>query len=410
MECPQNTPIYQIVDPCKGRKILTKCVISEKALIDLGLPVNATLEQIIDALTTNIPVFDPQENPNAERILVIEDGVIGYVLKSDFGTGDGIDGLSAYDIAVNNGFVGDEQSWLLSLKGEKGDFGSSNVQDGQELDLPYEGSNTFTIPDNYSIVSVYKDIALNKKARYTRTANTITILDTLEAGDTINVRGLVFIGEFTPITPPNLNDVTAQGSSTDVTIQSPNAVNDQDLVPLKQVQDLIEAIPVSDGSNGANADLTLDANRTHNLASFKLAFINGLVKMLGLELEVSTANSLPNKIWNNGTDLHYTDALGVNKNIGGDLSTTQIEVNSNTTALESWKGKLILVTASCTITVPNTLSANWACELRTMTSVTLDWVITTPFVWGETTPPTLGQKTMMHIMRRGSTNNIYLSY
>lgn len=36
---------------------------------------------------------------------------------------DGSDGKSAYEIAVENGFVGDETAWLASLKGEKGQQG-----------------------------------------------------------------------------------------------------------------------------------------------------------------------------------------------------------------------------------------------------------------------------------------------
>ena len=37
--------------------------------------------------------------------------------------GAGAPGKSAYEIAVEQGFVGDEQAWLASLKGEKGDKG-----------------------------------------------------------------------------------------------------------------------------------------------------------------------------------------------------------------------------------------------------------------------------------------------
>lgn len=36
---------------------------------------------------------------------------------------DGVAGLSAYEVAVEAGFVGDEAAWLASLKGEKGDPG-----------------------------------------------------------------------------------------------------------------------------------------------------------------------------------------------------------------------------------------------------------------------------------------------
>ena len=40
-----------------------------------------------------------------------------------------VDGKSAYEIAVENGFVGSETDWLASLKGEKGDTGNgiSNI-------------------------------------------------------------------------------------------------------------------------------------------------------------------------------------------------------------------------------------------------------------------------------------------
>ena len=34
-------------------------------------------------------------------------------------------GASAYQVAVNNGYVGDQTSWLLSLKGAKGDTGNT---------------------------------------------------------------------------------------------------------------------------------------------------------------------------------------------------------------------------------------------------------------------------------------------
>ena len=50
------------------------------------------------------------------------------------GGGAGADGKSAYEIAVDNGFEGDEQAWLESLKGdkgEKGDKGDAGLQGPQ---------------------------------------------------------------------------------------------------------------------------------------------------------------------------------------------------------------------------------------------------------------------------------------
>lgn len=51
------------------------------------------------------------------------------------GGGAGVEGKSAYEVAVENGFEGDEQAWLASLvgpKGEKGADGSdgTNGKDG----------------------------------------------------------------------------------------------------------------------------------------------------------------------------------------------------------------------------------------------------------------------------------------
>ena len=42
-------------------------------------------------------------------------------IKGNINTVYGKDGLSAYEIAVKNGFEGSETEWLASLKGEKGD-------------------------------------------------------------------------------------------------------------------------------------------------------------------------------------------------------------------------------------------------------------------------------------------------
>ena len=43
----------------------------------------------------------------------------------------GADGKSAYEVAVSNGFVGNEAAWLASLKGEKGDKGDAGGSAGQ---------------------------------------------------------------------------------------------------------------------------------------------------------------------------------------------------------------------------------------------------------------------------------------
>lgn len=49
---------------------------------------------------------------------------------------DGISGKSAYDIAVDEGFAGDKATWLASLKGEKGDKGDTGEQGPQGIQGP----------------------------------------------------------------------------------------------------------------------------------------------------------------------------------------------------------------------------------------------------------------------------------
>lgn len=67
--------------------------------------------------------------------------------------GSGSNGLSAYEIAVKNGFVGTELQWLMSLKGEKGDPASgSNVDlDGYNVKDVDSNHNSFVDPAGQTI-------------------------------------------------------------------------------------------------------------------------------------------------------------------------------------------------------------------------------------------------------------------
>lgn len=65
------------------------------------------------------------------------DGIDGTNGKDGINGTDGTNGKSAYEIAKDNGFVGSEDDWLDSLKGEKGDNGSNgaNGLNGKEVVL-----------------------------------------------------------------------------------------------------------------------------------------------------------------------------------------------------------------------------------------------------------------------------------
>lgn len=56
-------------------------------------------------------------------------GPVGPAGPRGFRGEDGQDGLSAYEIAVEQGFVGTEEEWLLSLKGEKGEDGTTDYNE-----------------------------------------------------------------------------------------------------------------------------------------------------------------------------------------------------------------------------------------------------------------------------------------
>jgi len=78
----------------------------------------------------------------------------------------GLPGISAYEVAVADGFVGDETAWLATIKGEKGDKG-----DQGDIGLTGPGFSSATVDNNNLII--------------TRTDNS-----TFDAG---NVRGPGFI-------------------------------------------------------------------------------------------------------------------------------------------------------------------------------------------------------------------------
>jgi hypothetical protein len=88
---------------------------------------------------------------------------------------------------------------------------------------------------------------------------------------------------------------------------------------------------------------------------------------------------------------------------------SQIEVNGSTNVSNAWNGKTILVTASCTITIPATLLDQFMFVGRTLAGVTLTIAITAPFTF-ETAPTTITEKKTFSLIRRGNTNTILLDF
>jgi len=92
----------------------------------------------IAGLSTDIKPIDKLENAhvvNGSVFIEIDTGK-SYVFDEankiwnqnvSSGGSNGMDGKSAYEIAVENGFEGTEAEWLVSLKGEKGDPGKDGA-------------------------------------------------------------------------------------------------------------------------------------------------------------------------------------------------------------------------------------------------------------------------------------------
>ena len=79
-----------------------------------GVPPGGTIGQVLAKVSgANYATqwVDPQAGPQGPAGAKGDDGA------------DGANGLSAYQVAVANGFVGTEAAWLVSLKGEPGDDG-----------------------------------------------------------------------------------------------------------------------------------------------------------------------------------------------------------------------------------------------------------------------------------------------
>lgn len=71
---------------------------------------------------------------------------------------DGKDGLSAYELALKNGFVGTEEEWIASLRGEEGISGivGFEVRDGYLFAVSenLENINKFKIENGHMMVTI----------------------------------------------------------------------------------------------------------------------------------------------------------------------------------------------------------------------------------------------------------------
>ena len=98
-------------------------------------PTPTVYEQILKGLDSK------QNKLIAGGGIKIEDNVISAV-----------DAKSAYEIALEHGFIGSEDEWLASLKGEKGEQGERG-QNGADGKTPVKGVDYFTIDDKSELTA-----------------------------------------------------------------------------------------------------------------------------------------------------------------------------------------------------------------------------------------------------------------
>ena len=73
-------------------------------------------------------MIDTKDVQNPEDAQLYLKGDTEWKFIADLSGTQGIQGLSAYQVAVQEGFVGSEEEWVASLKGEKGDKGDQGEQ------------------------------------------------------------------------------------------------------------------------------------------------------------------------------------------------------------------------------------------------------------------------------------------
>lgn len=114
--------------------VIVKTYPSIQAMQDDYNNPEVTIGQFVMIDTGNV------ENEEDSRLYLKGDTEWKFI--SDLSGAQGIQGLSAYQVAVQHGFEGTEDEWLISLKGEKGDPGSDASVTKQNVEAVLTGDIT----------------------------------------------------------------------------------------------------------------------------------------------------------------------------------------------------------------------------------------------------------------------------
>lgn len=89
---------------------------------------------------------------------------------------------------------------------------------------------------------------------------------------------------------------------------------------------------------------------------------------------------------------------------GGGVAITVRKISTNTTLAESDNGTVILLTGSCTVTLPNGLSLGFNCSFVTATGATMTYALGGSIVLINNTATTMAEKSSHTITNTGVTN------
>ena len=161
---PKVVPWEVLVTPNVWLKVGVYGVNAEGTIV---IPtVWASVRMIIEGV-------DPEGDPSVDPTLPVWQDLLIRVEELEESGGAGIDGESAYEIAVKNGFEGSETEWLESLKGEPGEDGQdgkdgapgadgkdgSPGKDGADGYTPVRGTDYWT-PADIAEIKSYVDEAI----------------------------------------------------------------------------------------------------------------------------------------------------------------------------------------------------------------------------------------------------------
>ncbi len=91
------------------------------------------------------------------------------------------------------------------------------------------------------------------------------------------------------------------------------------------------------------------------------------------------------------------------------LTTDQVDVSTSQTIDLTWNGKILMIKANVTLTVPNTLPAGFSFNYLILATFTLNWAITSPKVFAFGTPVAGTEKTTgFFFVEKTNSNNVYL--